>query len=120
MVRPGVASDYNIEALQSQVEQMRDPFSQDNTRPLQYVVVLLMSQHFRLAIELVGSLEGLEDHAAHLAIACNHLKVSVGHVAATVQAVKQSKYNLVPLSMCIFAHSDHCNSSEWLAAACIR
>lgn len=51
-------------------------FSQDGAQPLVYVVVLLMSQHFRKAVEYMGDLVGLREHGTHMAIACNHLKVS--------------------------------------------
>lgn len=40
-----------------------------------YVVVLLMSQHFRKAAEYMGDQAELQEHGTHLAIACNHLKV---------------------------------------------
>jgi hypothetical protein len=51
-------------------------FSQNGTQPLVYVVVLLMSQHFGHAVQYMGSQAELKDHGAHLAIACNHLKVA--------------------------------------------
>ena len=52
-------------------------FSQNGAQPLVYVVVLLMSQHFRHAVEYMGSQTQLKDHGTHLAIACNHLKVGL-------------------------------------------
>lgn len=51
-------------------------FSQNGTQPLVYVAVLLMSQHFGHAVQYMGSQAELKDHGAHLAIACNHLKVA--------------------------------------------
>lgn len=51
-------------------------FSQNGAQPLVYVVVLLMSQHFRKAAEYMGDQAELREHGTHLAIACNHLKVS--------------------------------------------
>ena len=50
-------------------------FSQNGAQPLVYVVVLLMSQHFRRAAEYMGDQAELQEHGTHLAIACNHLKV---------------------------------------------
>lgn len=52
-------------------------FSQNGAQPLVYVVVLLMSQHFRKAAEYMGDQAELREHGTHMAIACNHLKVSI-------------------------------------------
>lgn len=51
-------------------------FSQNGAQPLVYVVVLLMSQHFRRAAEYMGDQAELREHGTHFEIACNHLKVS--------------------------------------------
>ncbi len=74
-------------------------FSQNGAQPLVYVVVLLMSHHFRHAVEYMGSLAELRDHGAHLAIACNHLKVRLCCETASLQAFLRlrAEHNLSPL-----------------------
>lgn len=69
---------YTMTALQDEVLHWGPNFfSQNGAQPLVYVVVLLMSQHFRHAVEYMGSQTQLKDHGTHLAIACNHLKVGL-------------------------------------------
>lgn len=67
---------YTMAALQEEVLHWGPNFfSQNGTQPLVYVAVLLMSQHFGQAVQYMGSQAELKDHGAHLAIACNHLKL---------------------------------------------
>ncbi|KAL3150654.1 hypothetical protein ABBQ32_000453 [Trebouxia sp. C0010 RCD-2024] len=67
---------YSITTLQEEVLHWGPAFfSQDGAQPLVYVVVLLMSQHFRKAVEYMGDQAGLREHGTHMAIACNHHKL---------------------------------------------
>ena len=62
--------------LQEEVGQWGANFlSQNGSQPLVPVAVLLMSQLFGQAVDYLAEKKELSNHAVHLAIACNHLKV---------------------------------------------
>lgn len=70
---------YTLSNLQDEVVRWGpDFFSQNGAQPLVYVVVLLLSQHFRKAVEWMHTRTELKQHAVHLAIAFNHSQVSPG------------------------------------------
>ena len=69
---------YSLTNLQDEVVRWGpDFFSQNGAQPLVYVVVLLLSQHFRRAAEWMHTRPELQQHAVHIAIALNHCQVSL-------------------------------------------
>ena len=67
---------YSLSNLQDEVVRWGpDFFSQNGAQPLVYVVVLLLSQHFRRAAEWMHTRPELQQHAVHIAIALNHCQV---------------------------------------------
>lgn len=90
-----LSSSYTTKALQEEVLQWGPAmFTQNGSQPLVYVVVLLMSQLFRQAVDYMRKQTGLKDHATHLAIACNQLKL-LGADQQQAEAQNQEVYQLI-------------------------